>query len=356
MATRTHTIDTLIVGQGLAGTALAWELERRGDNFLIVDEGFTQTSSLVAAGLITPVTGMRFTVAEHFDELAEYARQFYQSLEARLSARFFYPQPALRLVYGEEETERFEARADALMQAGHVRRQSNATLSFSGTPTAFEMPRAARLVTPAYLAASRRYFVQHKKLIQGRIDPDEVEVVDQRVKAGDGFPCARRLVFCGGHQDQLNPWLPQQLFNRAKGEILTVRLELTEKRTVHAYKSWLCPSDTDQVFTFGSTYQHDSFAERVTAEARVELLNRLSRFVPGAKEVIAQQYGVRPIGLHRKAFLGRHPSEPRIAWLNGLGSKGALLSPHLAATLSQALLDERPVAAPLTAAYVSDAY
>ncbi len=51
--------DFLIVGQGLAGSLLAWELMQRGAKVLIVDNGMPNASQ-VAAGLINPITGMRF--------------------------------------------------------------------------------------------------------------------------------------------------------------------------------------------------------------------------------------------------------------------------------------------------------
>jgi len=52
-------VDFLIVGQGLAGSLMAWELMQRGKTVLIVDNGL-ENASRVAAGLINPVTGMRF--------------------------------------------------------------------------------------------------------------------------------------------------------------------------------------------------------------------------------------------------------------------------------------------------------
>jgi len=54
----------LILGQGLAGTAIAWRLWERGLPFLIVDRDEPVTSSKIAAGLLTPITGMRMSLNE----------------------------------------------------------------------------------------------------------------------------------------------------------------------------------------------------------------------------------------------------------------------------------------------------
>ena len=48
-----------IIGQGLAGSLLAWRLLLRGERVLVVDNGYCSASSTVAAGLINPVTGKK---------------------------------------------------------------------------------------------------------------------------------------------------------------------------------------------------------------------------------------------------------------------------------------------------------
>ena len=48
-------VDFLIIGQGLAGSALAIELLGRGKRVLVVDRMDQRSSSRVAAGLITPL-------------------------------------------------------------------------------------------------------------------------------------------------------------------------------------------------------------------------------------------------------------------------------------------------------------
>ena len=52
-------IDFLIVGQGLAGTLLAAELEGRGQSIQVVDNNYPRAASKVAAGIMNPVTGRR---------------------------------------------------------------------------------------------------------------------------------------------------------------------------------------------------------------------------------------------------------------------------------------------------------
>ena len=82
-------VDFLILGQGLAGTTLAWQLRWRGFRVLILDRETEGTSSQIAAGLITPITGQRFVKRERYEELFASAEEFYRRVEAETNAAFF---------------------------------------------------------------------------------------------------------------------------------------------------------------------------------------------------------------------------------------------------------------------------
>ena len=75
-----------IVGMGLAGSCLAWELWRRQVPFRIVDDGIPG-SSHVAAGLVNPVTGKNCAVSWRYREFVGVAERFYRDIETRLGPR-----------------------------------------------------------------------------------------------------------------------------------------------------------------------------------------------------------------------------------------------------------------------------
>ncbi|MFK8029626.1 MAG: NAD(P)/FAD-dependent oxidoreductase [Gammaproteobacteria bacterium] len=351
-----RSVETLIVGQGIAGTAVAWELERRGESYLIVDEGQSPTSSLVAAGLITPVTGKRLTIAEHFDELNLSAQTFYKFIEKRLRCHFFFDQPALRLCYSDEEAAQFELRADKLRKSGHVCHAVTAADSaYRPTRHAFLMPNAARLDTQIYLHASRQHFSSEHKQIIARLDIPAMRIDKDRVCFDSSSLTARRVIFCGGYQDQYNPWLPQGVFDCAKGEILRLQIEgFTERRTVHANMSWLCPTADNESYLFGATYAHGEFELNTTEEAKEQLVNRLAGIITYPFSVTGHVFGIRPVGPDRRVIVGRHAAHSSLFWLNGLASKGALHAPYLASQLVDAMLSGDDLDIGLVPAYVGD--
>ncbi|MCB1123318.1 MAG: FAD-dependent oxidoreductase, partial [Verrucomicrobiae bacterium] len=104
--------DYLVVGQGLAGSALALELLARGKTVLVIDDGHKHASSQVAAGLINPITGRRHALCWRFLE-------FWNSLETynvwsrELGGSFFHKKPILRFLRSTEEREIFEKKLEA---------------------------------------------------------------------------------------------------------------------------------------------------------------------------------------------------------------------------------------------------
>src|SRR4051812_43663786 len=99
--------EFVIVGQGLAGTALAWALLRRGRRVLVIDRERTDSASRLAAGLVTPVTGKRLARSWRWDELYPAACAFYRTVEAETGTTLFHQRPALRLFADEPERDEF---------------------------------------------------------------------------------------------------------------------------------------------------------------------------------------------------------------------------------------------------------
>ena len=73
-------VDFMIVGQGLAGTCLAWELRALGASFVVIDREAAVTSSRIAAVLMTPVTGQRLVKTWRWAELRAAAWEFYRRI------------------------------------------------------------------------------------------------------------------------------------------------------------------------------------------------------------------------------------------------------------------------------------
>ncbi|HNA42542.1 MAG TPA: FAD-binding protein, partial [Saprospiraceae bacterium] len=62
-------IDYLIIGQGIAGTTLSYNILQRGKTCHVASDDNSISSSYISAGVINPVTGRRIVKSWMIDEL-----------------------------------------------------------------------------------------------------------------------------------------------------------------------------------------------------------------------------------------------------------------------------------------------
>jgi len=325
--------DTIIVGQGLAGTALAWQMEFAGrQSYLILDREPLVTSSRIAAGLITPITGQRLVKAERFEEYFGIAEAFYRRVEAELGAVVFHRRPALRLFQNEREQEIFAAKRDTEF-AGLVAANLEINSEVIATPLGgFTMTTAGQLDAQPYLNQSRNWFAHRNSYRAAELDVDnDLVLADDGVRIPKLDLWANRVIFCQGFLNEPNPYFTDVPFQAAQGDILTLRIPaFRETRVIHAHGIWLAPADVCDLYRCGSTYSWEPFDGQPSEAGRAELERKIKEFLKLPYEVVDHRAAVRPIIRESRPRLGMHPKHPRLGFFNGLGSKGSLLAPHFA--------------------------
>ena len=105
-------VDVAIVGQGIAGTTLAWHLRWRGVRVLLIDRREAVTASRIAAGLVTPITGKRLATTWRLGELWPAAVAFYSRVEAETGRPVFHRRRMVRLFATDEERDVFARKRD----------------------------------------------------------------------------------------------------------------------------------------------------------------------------------------------------------------------------------------------------
>lgn len=327
--------DILIVGAGLAGTTLAWQLHRRGVPFAIVDSGEKNSSSRIAAGFINPITGQRLALSWRYRELLDSARTFYSQVEATVGGSLLVRRPMVRLFQNDLEFERYGRKA---ADFGELVRPPAPPLSsddFDFGAGGFELPDAMQLNVAAYLNRSRTVFAD--RYFECAIDPRSIVIEPDSVTVPELGQLYRRIVFCQGAIARTNPLFEGLPFAPAKGEMLTLRVPgLNEDRIVNR-GVWLARLE-GELYRAGSTYDRDNLDSIPTTAGRADICSRLGEFLRRPFEVVDHVAAVRPILDDRKPLLGLHPRFATVAFFNGLGSKGSLLAPYFAGQLADALL------------------
>ncbi len=337
--------EVLIVGQGLAGSVLAWQFERRGVSITVVDRGGVDQSgrpcaSQLAAGLVTPITGKRLTLDPRWRDLRDTAAELYRYAEEQLGAAFFHEKPSLRLLDSAAEQQQLARRLKSAAYARQAVRADPAQLpaTLCAEWGGFWMPDAARLDVPRFVQLTRDWLAATGRLRTATITLDELDADEGGVTLSALGLRARLVVFCQGAvpPEQLPRDCPQVIAD--KGELLSVECPDLAIDFVAHRGVWLAPQQAVGVSTYlvGSTYAWGQLDSEPTPEARESILTNLSRLTTAEVTVLEQSAAPRPSAENRVPLAGFSPSQPRIGWFNGLGAKGVLWAPWHAGRLADA--------------------
>jgi glycine/D-amino acid oxidase-like deaminating enzyme len=332
-------IDFLIIGGGLAGSLLAWELIRRGSRVVLIDNG-SLNASQVAAGLINPLTGQRFVKTEEVDRLLPTAKDFYADLASAFGRPFLIEKPMRRLFRSEIEAANCGKRLqdDAYRPyLGNMRLSANGEDYFGY----LEQKQTGYLMTRPLLSHLQEYLQVHHAYLQDFFDCAEIRL--------DGGPCwrdikPRQVIFCEGFRMRDNPWFSWLPLQPVKGEILTLSHGLAIPDLILNDGHWLVPVARGEV-RIGATFDHENIDIQITDHAKTELTAAGERFVAGLldADLIAHEAGVRPCTADRRPFIGKHPRYSYLNVFNGFGAKGSLSIPWHCRRFADYLLNGEPL-------------
>lgn len=340
-------LDTLIVGQGLAGSALAWHLIHAGQRVAVIDDGHRTSASMVAAGLINPLAGLRFNLRPGTLDWLDAAQAWYADLTRHFDTTFFHPLAMLRL-FRSTEQRRFHARrltdpaSAGLLGAAFAEHDCPEPVAapFGG----FHQSGTGYVDLPALLGRLRDWLVARDALIEASLDWERL-VFDRNAVQIAGL-AARRVVACDGARLANNPWFADLPLAPDQGEILDLMVGDWMPRHIVNAAHWLVPMP-DGRMRFGATHRHDRCDGIASAQGRAELLAGFGALTgrPAAARVVAQRVGIRPGTSDRNPLIGHHPTHDSLWVCNGFGARGSLAIPWYTARLAAHLVTGDPLPA-----------
>lgn len=349
--------DFLIVGHGLAGALLSWQLATAGASVVVVRDPDIPAASAVAPGIVNPLAGQRLKPCWAIDAHLPLARQTYQHLEDLSGERLWHPLRILRVLRDERQRRALEQRCEETQARPFVGEWIEPAMLGSGIEAphgAFLTEGAARLDVPAALAAFESLWQDPPSelcgrvgLCTGNVNPRELQIDTEGVAwRNDVYGT---VVFAEGWQGSHNPFLRELPWRNARGDMLTLRLTgqpfLPEglRDCLLNYGHWLLPSG-DGHYRLGATYAWSRFEAPPDPAAGLTLLAGLRKVVTHADFTLAERHcGTRPIVADRFPVLGRLPASPRLAVCNGFASKATLHAPAMTHALAENLLRDVPL-------------
>ncbi len=315
----------LIIGQGIAGSILAWCFMKAGHYVLIVDENHHESSSIISAGIRNPITGQRLALTPQFDLFAACADRVYSQMSTELDQNFFIPKPIIRVLRSHDELERacrIKPYIKAIHKPGHY---GSTMIDPYGS---LEISQGGYFKTHLLLNSLRKYFLGRKMLIAEHFSYDDLKLNEQYAQwKSEKF---NTVIFCEGFKAQNNPWFKELPYNFAKGELLKVSFQSPAlPDAIICQQQWCLPAENG-TYLVGSTYDRLNINSISTEQGRSNILKGLSDFILAKPHVIEHYAAVRPVMLNQKPIITAHPSTPRMWIFNGFASKGFLCVPYYA--------------------------
>jgi glycine oxidase len=312
--------DILIIGQGIAGTTLAWELEQAGISFAIVDDGHANAATSAAAGIINPVTGRRLVKSWRYETQLPVARESYQAMGAALNETIWHDMRIRREFVDERER----------AIGNDPKRQAElADYLESADERGWWLKMAGRVDLPRLLAGMRERWRRG-----GQMRTESVELVREMERQARVIDC-RGVAGTDEAAFRFVPW------EYSKGEVIELAVDGLEPGVVLNRRIWVLTTGAGKAIA-GATHEPGLRDVTPTGRGRDFISEGLRAMLPGVKyEITGHRAGVRVNLPDKRPVAGRHPELSSLGLVNGLGAKGALWAPTLAKAWVEQLMQGR---------------
>ncbi len=320
----------LIVGAGLAGICLAYQLHKEGVPFQVIDSG-VNVSTDIAAGIINPIVFRRVTTSWRVTDFLPEAVAFYAELSLAWGKTYFKEIPIRRAFSHQQEMDLWTQKQHLPEYETFLKPLDEQDASCDTVLNTFGTGRvnqsgyveASLLRQDGLKWLSEKKYLQRETFIHADLNPETGAYHGMTYSA---------VVFCEGYQGIYNPWFSHLPLEATKGEVLTIEsTEITEKESINR-KCFVLPVGNHQ-FKVGATYNWNSPNTTLTQEGKDLLCEQLKSLTDSSFSILNHQAGIRPTVLDRRPLVGTHPSYKKLKILNGLGAKGFLIAPLLAKEL-----------------------
>ena len=316
--------DYLIVGQGLAGTLLAYQLIQHHQRILVIDESVAHTSSKIAAGMFTPLSGKRMAKSWMAEELLPCLKDTYAKLEILLAQQFIHYQP-IQIGFSsvKEQNDFYSSRPIGIAPYLEVDAQMHPGLN--APLGGFEVLESGWLNTASLLGAFKTYLINNNQYL------DEAFDYTALTQQANGWQYknyrSKGVIFCEGYKNSFNPFFGDIPIIPNRGDVFNIQTACLGNDKIYKRGAYAVYQNIGH-YKVGSTYHWDNASEAPDEKGYQELKSKTDLLVNGAYAIMQHKVGIRPTTRDRRPVLGRHATLSGLYLFNGLGTKGVMLAPY----------------------------
>ena len=350
--------DVAVIGAGVIGTAITYELVARGASVILLDcRGTGLGSTQAAAGMLVPYL-------EGFGRpllpLATKSLEMYDAFVDRISRDAglgigFHRSGSLQIVTSDQPADELQHIASDARAAGIECELLDARAAREAEPQltpdvscALLMKSHGFVVTADLIGALAAAAIKHGARVRVPARAQRVEHsgdhLDVHTDTGDPVTANHVVVAAGswsGHLDIAGvPALPVK---PVRGQLLQLASDAAPlTRIVWGPRCYLVPANKGSVLV-GATVEDAGFDERTTVAGVRDLLDAACDLVPHLWQAtfVAARVGLRPATVDEMPIIGRSTKVPGLVYATGHYRNGVLLAPLTARAVTDLILDNR---------------
>lgn len=325
------TIDYIVVGCGLAGIAFCEQLRKANKTFIVFNND-SQQSSRVAAGLYNPVVLKRFTKVWKAQEQLKLALPKYQDLEVLLNVKLNHSIPVYRKFASIEEQNQWIVASDKPVLCEFMSEDfiKNTNPNIDAKYGFGKVLHSGRINSSLLVASYNSYLNKEEILVTEAFQYDKLQL-EEKVVIYKSIS-AKHIVFAEGFGVKLNPFFKMIPLVGLKGEMITIKAPDLKLNVIIKSSVFLVPLG-DDLYWIGATYERNDKTHSTTTDAKNQLLDKVKKIIQCDYEIIDQVAAIRPTTKDRRPLVGIHPNYKNVSVLNGLGTRGVMISPYVAEQL-----------------------
>jgi glycine/D-amino acid oxidase-like deaminating enzyme len=334
-------VDYIIVGQGISGSFLSWNLIKAGKQVLVIDQSTTNSASKVASGVINPVTGRRIVQTWEIETLMPFAVKAYTQLGDELGSPLinqcnildFHATPQMKLAFDDRLAN------DNI----YLRKPVNPDQWNNYFHPSFgigEIDPCWLVDIHALLNGWRKKLAENRSLLEEKFEFANCIIGTDHVEYHNYL--AQKIIFCDGVEGFENPYFQALPFSANKGEAIIAAIPGLPKNNIFKQGISIVPW-RDGLFWIGSTYEWNFINTEPTETFKLKVEQQLTEWLKLPYTIVDHLASIRPANLERRPFIGLHPIYQSVGIMNGMGTKGCSLAPYFADSFTKLLLENKSI-------------